>query len=223
MTMENEYPLFMKARRAILDAALPIAAFDGWTARTLEAAARDADLPEGAEALYFEGGPVEAIEFWSAECDRAMQAAFEADETDGLRYRDKVAFAVMTRFEAVRGHREAARRAASRLSLPGAGKTGARALWRSADAIWSALGDSSTDINWYSKRAILSGVIASTFPVFLDDKTSDLSETRAFLDRRIGNVMEFEKAKAKARAFTEKLPDPLKVLAQLRYGGPRRA
>ena len=95
-------------------------------------------------------------------------------------------------------------------------------LWRAADSIWRAMGDKSTDGNWYSKRATLSGVIGSTFAVFLEDQDPEMAETRAFLDRRIGNVMEFEKAKANFRRFKSALPDPLKTLSKLRYGGVKR-
>ena len=33
--------------------------------------------------------------------------------------------------------------------------------------------------------------------MFLDDDSEDFADTRAFLDRRIENVMQFEKVKAK--------------------------
>ena len=137
-----------------------------------------------------------------------MENAYAAADTADMKVRDRVTFAVMARLEPMRGDREAARRAVARLSLPDAGGTAPRILWRAADSIWRAMGDKSTDGNWYSKRATLSGVIGSTFAVFLEDQDPEMAETRAFLDRRIGNVMEFEKAKANFRRFKSALPDP---------------
>jgi len=220
--MDEEFSHLDAARRAILEAALPIAAFDGWTRKTLVEAARETGLPDGADELYLPGGPVELLDFWGRECDDAMAAAYEAADAGAMRIRDKAAFAVMARLEPMRGDREAARRGAARLALPDAGAAAPRILWRAADRAWRAMGDPSTDINWYSKRAILSGVIGSTFTVFLDDKDPELADTRAFLDRRIDNVMKFEKVKAQGRRLKGSLPDPLTLLSRLRYGGARR-
>ena len=72
-------------------------------------------------------------------------------------------------------------------------------LWGTVDAIWTALGDTSDDINWYSKRTILSGVYSSTILFWLGDDSYDGQATWDFLDRRIENVMQFEKVKATFR------------------------
>ena len=64
--------------------------------------------------------------------------------------------------------------------------------WRSCSAIWYAVGDYSTDWNYYSKRAILASVYGSTLMYWLSDKgddSGDYPETWAFLDRRIDNVL----------------------------------
>jgi ubiquinone biosynthesis protein COQ9 len=82
------------------------------------------------------------------------------------------------------------------LALPAYAGEGARAMWQTADAIWNTLGDTSQDGNWYSKRALLSGVYGSTVLYWLGDTSEGASETWAFLDRRIENVMRIEKAKA---------------------------
>ena len=83
--------------------------------------------------------------------------------------------------------------------------------------IWRLAGDTATDFNHYSKRAILIGVYGSTSLVFLDDESEDLDETRAFLDRRIEGVMRFEKAKARWRGTGDKLPSLSRFLGRLRY------
>ncbi len=218
-----DFPRFEANRAAILARALDHAAFDGWTAATLARAAREAGLPEGAEALYFPRGPVDAIDFWARQSDRAMAEMLAGMDLTGLKVRQRVEAAVMARLAPLHPHREAARRAAARLLLPDAGAANARILWRASDAIWRALGDRSTDSNFYSKRAILSGVLGAAFTVFLEDSDPGLAKTNAFLQRRIKDVMRFEKAKARARDLKAKLPDPLALLARLRHGAPHRA
>ena len=101
--------------------------------------------------------------------------------------------------------------------MPQNALAGARLAWRSADRIWRLAGDTATDFNHYSKRTILIGVYGSTSLVFLDDESDDLAETRAFLDRRIDGVMRFEKAKARWKGSSAKLPSLSQFLGRLRY------
>jgi ubiquinone biosynthesis protein COQ9 len=92
-----------------------------------------------------------------------------------------------------------------------------RLAWRAADRIWRVAGDRATDFNHYSKRTILIGVYGSTSLVFLDDDSEGLAATRAFLDRRIDDVMNFEKAKARWRGSRERIPSLSRFLGRLRY------
>ena len=212
--MEEKTP-----KDAILDAALRDAAFEGWTDVMLERAAVAAGLPDGAGALYFPDGPVGLIRYWSARMDKRARAKIEALDLPAMRVRDRITEAVAIRLNEVGRYDEAARRAQARLTLPDGVGVGAAALWASADTIWRAVGDTSTDANFYSKRAVLSTVLATTAPVWLSDTLPGKPEGRAFLVRRIDNVMQFEKVKARVRRVTENLPDPAEVLGRLRYGG----
>jgi ubiquinone biosynthesis protein COQ9 len=93
-----------------------------------------------------------------------------------------------------------------------------RILWRTADRIWRALGDQSTDENFYSKRAILTGVLASTYARWFSDNTPDHEDTWSFLDARIENVMQFEKFKARLKPMSEAAQRAVGMAARLRYG-----
>lgn len=210
-------------RRTILDAMLEEAAYDGWTGKTLEAATRLADAEPKALTYLFPRGIPDVLDFWAGEEDRKMAEAWAALDAPPARIRDKVTWLVRRRIEQMNDHREAARRAAATLALPQHTGVAARLSWRTSGAIWRALGDSSTDGNWYSKRMTLSAVYLSTLARwFADDgETEDgkdaFAETWAFLDDRVGNVMQIEKMKARAK----KLPlDPAGVasfLGRLRY------
>lgn len=183
------------AKARILDAAMMHVPFDGWSDATLAAAARSADVPKAeAQALFPRGAVDLALAFHRAG-DAAMIARIQREKLDGLKFRDRIAHAVRFRLEAV-DDKEAVRRGTTFFALPQNAADGMKALWETADHIWSALGDTSDDINWYTKRATLSGVYASTVLFWLGDDSTDHQATWAFLDRRIDDVMQIEKAKA---------------------------
>lgn len=183
----------------MIDAALMHVPFDGWSETTFRAAAADADiaLPE-AQALFPRGAVDLALAF-HARGDAALAEALAGTDMMALRIRDRITLAVRKRLEIVEDHKEAVRRGMTLFSLPVHAADGSRALWQTADAIWTAAGDTSDDLNWYTKRVTLSGVYASTVLYWLGDQSAGHAETWAFLDRRIEDVMRFEKVKADLR------------------------
>ncbi len=209
---------FEDQRIAILEEALMLAPFEGWTERMLREAGEAAGVNDAAVRAAFPAGPADALVFWSERLDDAMlEAVAGSSDFDAMKIREKVAFAVRARLDAMDADKEAARRAAASLSLPHLAATGSRLVWRTADRIWRGLGDTSTDFNFYSKRAILSGVWASTFARWLSDDTSDGAATDAFLKARIDNVMQIEKVKARARDLNLDPGAVIERLARLRY------
>ncbi len=134
-----------------------------------------------------------------AQGDAAMVAALKASDLSALRYSDRVGHAIRTRLDLVENDKEAVRRGLTLFALPIHAADGARALWQTADAIWTALGDTSDDLNWYTKRATLSGVYSSTVLYWLGDQSMDHAATWAFLERRIDDVMRIERAKKAVR------------------------
>ena len=183
-----------KALETLVYAALPHVAFEGWSPAALAQAAADSGLTLAqAQALVPRGGVDLALAYHRLG-DAQMVSALAAQDLQALRFRDRVTLAVRLRLQDADA--EAVRRGTALFALPLYAADGARALWCTADAIWVALGDASDDVNWYSKRATLSAVYAATVLYWLGDDSLDHAETWAFLDRRIANVMAFEKAKA---------------------------
>lgn len=205
-------------RQDILRAALPIAAFEGWTSKTLRSACKAAGLPKGSGALYFPEGPVELLGFWADQSDAHVETVLSELDLNEMKIRDKVTAGVIARLEALEGHDLAAKRAAARLALPDAAGQAAKQAWAAADTIWRAIGDTSTDANYYSKRTILSGVISSSLLAWIADNDPEKPKGRAFVDARIANVMQFEKFKWQMKGRTKNWPNPASVLGQLRYG-----
>lgn len=186
------------AREAVLDAALSHVPFDGWSETTLRAAIADSGVAEGlARALFPRGGIDLAVAFHK-DGDRQMAEALAKADLSQMRFRDRVAFAIRTRLDLV-ADRELVRRGTTLFALPQHAAEGAKLIWGTADAIWLALGDTSRDLNWYSKRATLSAVYGSVVLYWLGDDSPGHQATWDFLDRRIDDVMQIESLKAKLR------------------------
>ncbi len=202
--------------RAELAPRLPAhAAFDGWSEAALAMAAAELGVPAGRARLAFPQGAAQMIDAWFDWIDKAMLEAFPPERIAATKIRDRISALVLFRFAAIAPHREALRRAVAVLAMPQNALAAARLAWRSADRIWRVAGDTATDFNHYSKRAILVGVYGSTTFTFLDDDSEGMAETAAFLGRRIGDVMRFEKAKARWKG--SRLPSLSRFLGRLRY------
>ncbi len=185
------------AREAVLAAALPHAAFDGFTDSVLQKAAMEAGVKD--VARLFENGPISLVEFYSTWADAQMEAKLAATDLKAMKIRERIAAAVKARLSVLAPHKEAARRAAALLSLPMHAALGAKLVYRTVDAMWRAAGDTSTDFNFYTKRGILAGVYGSTAMRWFNDAGEDEKATDDFLAARIENVMQFEKFKSKAK------------------------
>lgn len=204
--------------RSALAALLPNhATFDGWSDDALAMAASELDVPAARARLCFPGGAVEMIDAWFDAIDRAMAKAYPPERIAKLKIRERIRDLVLYRIEVIAPHKEALRRALAILAQPQNAMTGAKLAWRAADRMWRLAGDTATDFNHYSKRGILSALYTSTMLVFLDDDSEGLAETRGFLDRRIDDVMRFEKFKASWRGSRERLPSLSRFLGRLRY------
>ncbi|HXV23755.1 MAG TPA: COQ9 family protein, partial [Alphaproteobacteria bacterium] len=149
-------------RRRLLAASLTHVPFDGWTGAAMLAGARDIALSPAEAANAFPGGPIEMIELMSMEADQRMLEAMEREDLASLKVRDRVALGVRRRLELYAEDREAIRRALAVLALPQNGPLALRLLYRTVDAIWYAAGDTATDFNFYTKRALLAGVYGAT-------------------------------------------------------------
>lgn len=182
----------------LLDAALMHVPFDGWTDAAFKAAAKDIDIDIATATAIFPRGPADLALAYHARGDQAMLDRLRSEDLGRLKFREKIAAAVRFRLEAVED-RELVRRGTTLFSLPHHAPDGARAVWQTCDLIWTELGDTSDDVNWYTKRATLAGVYSATVLYWLGDSSPDHAATWAFLDRRIDDVMQIETLKAKVR------------------------
>ena len=195
------------------------AAFDGWDEKAVLAAAELHGVDPDLARLAFNEGPVDMIDAWFQAVDGEMAAKYSAEELAAMKVRQRIKLLVEARLEAVAAEREGLRRALAILAAPPHLRRAAKMGWRTADKMWRLAGDTATDYNHYTKRTLLAGIYASTISVFLDDESEDFADTRAFLDRRIENIMQFEKVKAKVTGRGGDRFSMARFVGRLRYRG----
>jgi len=198
------------------------AIFDGWNETALVAAAEMAGVDVDVAKLAFPadapgGRAMAMIEAWITSVDEAMASEWPKEELAELKIRERIRTLVAFRLRAVEHIDEAVRRALAIMAQPQNAQRALKLGWRSADIMWRLAGDTATDYNHYTKRAILAGIYSATLAVFVNDDSEGKAETYAFLDRRIDGVMKFEKAKARFTGGNREMPSLTRFLGRLRY------
>lgn len=192
------------------------AVFDGWSEPALARAAAAEGVDLAVARLAFPGGPMDMIDAWIESTDERMRQAFGDGRLQRMKVRDRIRALLGFRLDSLAGQEEALRRALAIQAMP---RNLSRALkmgWRGADRMWRLAGDTATDYNHYTKRALLAGIYASALVLLVDDKSEGKADTHAFVDRRIDDVMKFEKAKGRVLAKREGF-DVARFLGRLRY------
>ena len=193
------------------------AAFDGWAAKAVDSAAAQTGIDPAQARLAFPKQPAQMVDAYIQGIDAALEAHFTPDRIEAMKVRDRIRALIWHRLELMAPAREAVRSGLSILAMPQNVPLALAAGWRSADLMWRLAGDTATDYNHYTKRLILSGVYGSTLLVWLDDRSEGWTDTGAFLDRRLADVMRFEKWKARWRGNQLYRPSLTRFLGRLRY------
>ena len=204
-------------RLALAPAIADAAVFDGWSDEALVMAAEQMGADIDVARLAFKDGALGMVFAWIEAVDLAMAAAFPEDVVAAMKIRERIRALVQFRLDAVTGQEEALRRALAIMAMPQNVARSTKRGWQSADLMWRLAGDTATDYNHYTKRAILASIYGATLAVFVDDTSEDKADTRAFLERRIDGVMQFEKVKAKWLNPERETFSLTRFLGRLRY------
>ena len=216
--MSSTTPTPLESLRARLALAVgENAAFDGWTRKAVDAAAKQLGIEPAQAQLAFPKSQADMVDAYIRGVDAAMEAHFTPDRVAAMKIRERIRALIWFRLETMAAAREAVRTGLSILAMPQNLALATKIGWRSADLMWRIAGDTATDYNHYSKRLILSGVYGSTLLAWLDDQSEGWMETGAFLDRRLAGVMRFEKWKASWRGNDLYRPSLTRFLGRLRY------
>ena len=204
--------------RALLAPAIADAAvFDGWSVAAVDSAARAAGVNEAVARLAFPDGAMDMIAAWIGSVNSAMEQAFSPEQLAAIPVRERIRALIRFRLGHVAGREEALKRALAIMALPNNAGAALQLGWHSADAMRRLAGDTATDLNHYSKRAILAGVYAATLAFFVDDDSGGKADTQAFLDRRIEGIIRFEKAKGQLFPRSSEHFSITRFLGRLRY------
>jgi ubiquinone biosynthesis protein COQ9 len=184
--------LYHSERQAILTQALKHAPFEGWTPSMLEHAARDAGYQPFDTQRFLSGGIAELLAYFSSESDAQMAQDAGSLSLASMKVHHRIMAIISARLKRNLVHREAIRRAMAYYALPLNAPSGMQVLYKTLDEIWYLAGDTSTDFNFYTKRALLAPVFTSTVLFWLDDKSEDQKDTLAFLERRLKDVLKIQ-------------------------------
>jgi len=177
--------------QALLDETLKLAPIHGWTRKTVLLAGKALGMSPGETELLVPHGPADLAALLNRRHDARALAAL--GDGSNLKIRERIRCAVEARLDAAASDEPALRRFTGFLALPQNLALAARLTWETADVLWRWAGDTATDENHYSKRALLAGILTGAAALRM---TAGRREALAFVDRRIENVMSFEKWKA---------------------------
>ena len=210
-------PTLDEVRAALAPIIARNAGFDGWSDAAVHAAADEAGVDDDVAKLAFKDNAIDMIDAWIDSIDMELAHRLPAEKLAAMKIRDRITALLSTRLEIMAPDRESLRRAMAIMAMPQNLVRSAKIGWRSADRMWRLAGDTASDFNHYTKRMTLSAVYASTLSVFVNDDSDNFADARAFLDRRIDNVMQFEKVKFQAKQRQEYVPSLSRFIGRLRY------
>ncbi|HAH08824.1 MAG TPA: COQ9 family protein [Alphaproteobacteria bacterium] len=204
-------------RDEVLAAALPRVQFYGFSARLLSEAAQEAGANAAQLAALYPRGPVDMVVQYAADCDRQMADRMQAVDLAALKIRERAILAIRTRIDVAGQYKLAEKRAAAFLTFPLYAADAVQCLARTSDALWKAMGDQSADFSYYTRRMTMGAVYSACLLYWFTDESEGASDTQAFIERRIADVMQFEKLKAQASKAASGFPNPFALAGRLRY------
>lgn len=210
-------PTLDEIRLALARAIGRNAAFDGWSDTAVLVTAEEIGVDADIAKLAYKDGAMAMIDGWIDSIDLEVAHRLPPEKLGAMKIRERITTLLATRMEVMAPDREALRRAMAIMAMPQNLARAAKIGWRTADRNWRLAGDTATDFNHYTKRMTLSAVYGSLLTVFVNDDSDNFAESRAFLDRRIDNVMQFEKIKAQAKSRREYVPSLSRFIGRLRY------
>jgi ubiquinone biosynthesis protein COQ9 len=210
-------PTLDEIRAALAPIIARNAGFDGWSEAAVHSAADEAGVDRDVAKLAFKDNAIDMIDAWIDSIDLELAHRLPSEKLGAMKIRDRITALLATRLEIMAPDRESLRRAMAIMAMPQNLVRSAKIGWRSADRMWRLAGDTASDFNHYTKRMTLSAVYASTLSVFVNDDSDNFADARAFLDRRIDNVMQFEKVKFQAKQRQEYVPSLSRFIGRLRY------
>ncbi|XP_075045560.1 ubiquinone biosynthesis protein COQ9, mitochondrial isoform X2 [Mixophyes fleayi] len=189
------YESVEQLQERILTAALVFVPEYGWTSEAIAQGAKSLDLSSAAAGMFgSEGG--ELVLHFVSQCNRKLAEMLEEEHKlvqlgsaekkptaqflrDALEARLKMHIPYMGQWPQALGI----------LLLPHNIPSSLKLLTAMVDDIWHYAGDQSTDVSWYTRRAVLAGIYNTTELVMMQDNSPDFEDTWSFLQNRVSEAM----------------------------------
>ncbi|CAF0922228.1 unnamed protein product [Adineta ricciae] len=167
--------------------------------------------PASAESLFYNG--YDLVEYFMRDANAKMVAYMNELATkenlqgtalllDGLKYRLKLVIPYASTWE----------QALAQKGLPPNAKRAWKSLLDLASDAWFSIGDTSTDIKWYTKRLSIATIYRSAEIYMLQDKSPDKINTMHFLERHLGD---YETTGVVRPSMSQSLSDTAQVASGL--------
>ncbi|RXM95569.1 DNA-directed RNA polymerase II subunit RPB3 [Acipenser ruthenus] len=179
----------------ILTAALEFVPKHGWSVEAIAEGAQTLGLSPAAAGI-FSNGTGDLILHFIAQCNSNLSEKLaeqhklvQLGQTEPKKTDEFLRDAVEARLRMLIPYIEIWPQAMSILLLPHNIPESLKHLSILVDDIWYYAGDRSSDLNWYTRRAALTGIYNTTELVMLQDSSPDFEETWKFLENRVKDVM----------------------------------
>lgn len=189
-------------QKLIVDELIKVIPFEGISDATLLKACTNLNLANS--FCKFQNGIYSALEYIAENLNSSMEAELRNSNLEDMKVRERVKLAIQIRlsnYAKLPNYRECLKNVLSFSILPQNTYFSSKLSYKTVSTIWYGIYDQSTDFNYYTKRAILAGVYLSTILFFINDYSEDFVDTLSFLDRRINNVMTFQKFKTRLKGI----------------------
>ncbi|KAM9816572.1 ubiquinone biosynthesis protein COQ9, mitochondrial isoform X1 [Syngnathus typhle] len=190
----EEYETEEQLQSKVLNAALEFVPQHGWTMDSIAAGAETLGLSSASIGMFYNGAGDLVLHF-IAQCNSQLgetlaeqQKQVQLGQEEPKKTTDFLREAIETRLRMHITYIETWPQAMSILLLPYNIPKSLEHLATLVDDIWYYNGDRSTDMNWYTKRAALTGIYNTTELVMLQDSSPDFQDTWNFLDNRIQDI-----------------------------------
>ncbi|XP_062997436.1 ubiquinone biosynthesis protein COQ9, mitochondrial isoform X2 [Elgaria multicarinata webbii] len=195
----------------ILTAALEFVPTHGWTADAIAEGAKSLGLSVAAAGLFHNDGS-ELILHFVSQCNSKLSELLEEQhklvqlgQAEKKKTDEFLKDALEARLRMLIPYIEKWPQAISLLLLPHNIPASLNLLTSMVDDMWHYAGDQSTDINWYTRRAVLAGIYNTTELVMIQDSSSDFEETWSFLQSRLADAMNMGHTAKQVQATGEAL------------------
>lgn len=205
----EDYETEEQLQARILTVALEFVPQHGWTVEAIAAGAETLGLSSASTGM-FNNGAGDLVLHFIAQCNAQLAETLaeqnnqvQLGQAESKKTAEFLKDAVETRLRMLIPYIDTWPQAMSILLLPHNIPDSLKHLSTMVDDIWYYAGDRSTDVNWYTRRAALTGIYNTTELVMVQDSSPDFEETWAFLDNRINDVVNMANTAKQVQATGE--------------------